>query len=291
MAAAACSTLAGLRSPRVRRWAQVMRVTRGLAREGMTVVATIHCPPPHTFALFDRLLVLQRGRAAYFGANGPSAAAYFLGLPAKAWPPAHPGRSSPPPLRAADNVQAHPRVCAQSHAMGVLRCLLQSSDESQPQPTSRSGALAPPLYCMPAKKSRPPWGSKQAPLGNVQVRAKGADENLADWIVHITTDADRQGDDGFVQAYARCASRAQPTRTASEWLLPSSSGSGAGRARLPFAWRSACQAAALKDAQAARERQTGRTGGAQDAARAGSRERAFAGRSRSRRPTRSCGRC
>jgi hypothetical protein len=65
----------------------------------------------------------------------------------------------------------------------------------------------------------PPWGVKQAPLGNVQVRAKGADEkNLADWIVHITTDADRQGDDGFVQAYARCASQAQPTDTASEWL-------------------------------------------------------------------------
>ena len=39
----------------------------------------------------------------------------------------------------------------------------------------------------------------------VQVQAKRADENLADWIVHITTDADRQGSDAFVQAYARCA--------------------------------------------------------------------------------------
>lgn len=38
-----------------------------------------------------------------------------------------------------------------------------------------------------------------------QVQAKRADENLADWIVHITTDADRQGSDAFVQAYARCA--------------------------------------------------------------------------------------
>ena len=61
-----------------------MRVTQSLARSGMTVCATIHCPPPHTFALFDRLLVLQRGRVVYFGGNGPSAAAYFLGLPAKA---------------------------------------------------------------------------------------------------------------------------------------------------------------------------------------------------------------
>ena len=61
-----------------------MHVTRGLARGGMTVVATIHCPPPHTFALFDRLLVLQRGRVAYFGGNGDLATAYFMGLPAKA---------------------------------------------------------------------------------------------------------------------------------------------------------------------------------------------------------------
>lgn len=65
---------------------QVMRVTQSLARSGMTVCATIHCPPPHTFALFDRLLVLQRGRVVYFGGNGPAAAAYFLGLPAKARP-------------------------------------------------------------------------------------------------------------------------------------------------------------------------------------------------------------
>ena len=63
---------------------QVMRVTQSLAQSGMTVCATIHCPPPHTFALFDRLLVLQRGRIVYFGGNGLAAAAYFLGLPAKA---------------------------------------------------------------------------------------------------------------------------------------------------------------------------------------------------------------
>lgn len=36
-----------------------------------------------------------------------------------------------------------------------------------------------------------------------QVQKKRADENLADWIVHITTDADRQGNDSFVQAYVR----------------------------------------------------------------------------------------
>lgn len=39
----------------------------------------------------------------------------------------------------------------------------------------------------------------------MQVQQRRADENMADWIVHITTDADRQGSDAFVQAYARCA--------------------------------------------------------------------------------------
>ena len=65
-------------------WWQVMRVTQSLARGGITVCATIHCPPPHTFALFDRLLVLQRGRVVYFGSNGVAASAYFTGLPNKA---------------------------------------------------------------------------------------------------------------------------------------------------------------------------------------------------------------
>ncbi len=71
------------KSVRLALW-QVMRVTQGLARGGITVCATIHCPPPHTFALFDRLLVLQRGRVVYFGSNGPPASAYFMGLPDKA---------------------------------------------------------------------------------------------------------------------------------------------------------------------------------------------------------------
>ena len=77
-------TLPRQRTERAPAAGQVMRVTQSLARSGMTVCATIHCPPPHTFALFDRLLVLQRGRVVYFGGNGPAAAAYFLGLPAKA---------------------------------------------------------------------------------------------------------------------------------------------------------------------------------------------------------------
>ena len=37
----------------------------------------------------------------------------------------------------------------------------------------------------------------------MQIRVKDEDENLAEWIVHLTTDADRQGSDKFVAGYAR----------------------------------------------------------------------------------------
>jgi hypothetical protein len=36
-----------------------------------------------------------------------------------------------------------------------------------------------------------------------QVRRKGNNENLAEWIVDITTEADRQGSDKFVAVYGR----------------------------------------------------------------------------------------
>ena len=35
----------------------------------------------------------------------------------------------------------------------------------------------------------------------LQVRRKADNENLAEWIVDITTEADRQGSDKFVEAY------------------------------------------------------------------------------------------
>lgn len=34
------------------------------------MASSIHAPSPDTFALFDRVLILQRGRAVYFGENG-----------------------------------------------------------------------------------------------------------------------------------------------------------------------------------------------------------------------------
>ena len=57
--------------------AQVISVVRGLVKRGITICATIHCPPPHTFTLFDRALIMQRGRVVYFGLNGQPAIDYF----------------------------------------------------------------------------------------------------------------------------------------------------------------------------------------------------------------------
>jgi ABC-type multidrug transport system ATPase subunit len=54
-----------------------MTVVRSLVARGITICATIHCPPPHTFTLFDRALILQRGRVCYFGPNGQAAISYF----------------------------------------------------------------------------------------------------------------------------------------------------------------------------------------------------------------------
>ncbi|KAI3436857.1 hypothetical protein D9Q98_006267 [Chlorella vulgaris] len=44
---------------------------------GIAVCCTIHSPPPDTFALFHRVMLLQRGRLVYFGPNGDPVEAYF----------------------------------------------------------------------------------------------------------------------------------------------------------------------------------------------------------------------
>ena len=67
---------------------QVMSVVRGLVKRGITICATIHCPPPHTFTLFDRALIMQRGRVVYFGLNGQPAIDYFYNHFSKASPSA-----------------------------------------------------------------------------------------------------------------------------------------------------------------------------------------------------------
>ncbi|PRW20409.1 P-loop containing nucleoside triphosphate hydrolase [Chlorella sorokiniana] len=56
---------------------EVMSVVKSLASHGITVCATIHSPTPYTFNLFDRLLLLLKGRVVYFGPNGKQALDYF----------------------------------------------------------------------------------------------------------------------------------------------------------------------------------------------------------------------
>ena len=52
--------------------AQVMQVVKSLTQgaNSITVCATIHSPSAYTFRLFDRLLILLRGRSVYFGTVG-----------------------------------------------------------------------------------------------------------------------------------------------------------------------------------------------------------------------------
>jgi ABC-type multidrug transport system ATPase subunit len=47
-----------------------MSLVQGLARDGRTVVATIHSPSAYAFSLFDAVLMLARGRTVYFGPQG-----------------------------------------------------------------------------------------------------------------------------------------------------------------------------------------------------------------------------
>ncbi|KAK9804269.1 hypothetical protein WJX72_004137 [[Myrmecia] bisecta] len=56
---------------------EVMEVVKLLVKEGITICTTIHSPSPHTFALFDRVIIMQRGRIVYFGGNGQAVSAYF----------------------------------------------------------------------------------------------------------------------------------------------------------------------------------------------------------------------
>ena len=56
---------------------EIMTVAHSLARSGITVCATIHSPTPYTFRLFDRLLMLSRGKMIYFGHNGEQLINFF----------------------------------------------------------------------------------------------------------------------------------------------------------------------------------------------------------------------
>ncbi len=47
-----------------------MSAVKALAQDGVTICATIHSPSAYCFGLFDRLLLLVRGDAVYFGQTG-----------------------------------------------------------------------------------------------------------------------------------------------------------------------------------------------------------------------------
>lgn len=49
---------------------EVARAVKGLSESGITICVSLHSPPPRTFQLFDRLLMMQKGRVLYFGCSG-----------------------------------------------------------------------------------------------------------------------------------------------------------------------------------------------------------------------------
>ena len=51
------------------------------------------------------------------------------------------------------------------------------------------------------------------------VRRRGPDENLAEWVVEITSSAHRAQSDMFVEGYARCCSLAVLSADQACWLL------------------------------------------------------------------------
>jgi ABC-type multidrug transport system ATPase subunit len=53
-----------------------MTVVKGLVKDGVTIVATIHSPTAYAFSLFDSLMMLVRGRMVYFGPTGAPAVAF-----------------------------------------------------------------------------------------------------------------------------------------------------------------------------------------------------------------------
>lgn len=49
---------------------QVMSVVKSLVKDGTTICATIHSPTSFCFSLFDKLMMMVRGRIVYFGKQG-----------------------------------------------------------------------------------------------------------------------------------------------------------------------------------------------------------------------------
>lgn len=56
---------------------EVMSVVRSLANYGITVCATVHSPTSYVFNLFDRSMMLLKGKVVYFGENGGQVLDYF----------------------------------------------------------------------------------------------------------------------------------------------------------------------------------------------------------------------
>ncbi|MEW5308615.1 MAG: hypothetical protein WDW38_000559 [Sanguina aurantia] len=59
---------------------EVMSVVKSLVKDGTTICATIHSPTSFCFSLFDKLMMMVRGRIVYFGKQGHSAIEFALAV-------------------------------------------------------------------------------------------------------------------------------------------------------------------------------------------------------------------
>ena len=80
-------------------------------KEGITICATIHCPSIETFRLFDRVLLLQHGRAVYHGDNGAPVIDYF--------------QTSFPDVREVTSVEPAWSACNAIHRHVCCRCIVR----------------------------------------------------------------------------------------------------------------------------------------------------------------------
>lgn len=57
----------------------IMRLLQGMAKKGMIILCSIHQPRTSIFSVFDKVLLLDKGRTVYYGAR-ESVVSYFNGV-------------------------------------------------------------------------------------------------------------------------------------------------------------------------------------------------------------------
>ena len=201
---------------------ECMAVIKALTRSGITVCATIHSPTPYAFDLFDRLHLLLRGRTAYLGDNGPAVVRFFQAVfPSAPVCDAEDGNGGPPSKGgsgvwgggwsgSAADWWGEDEESGGKKASGPGRT---TSAASSLLVTALSGVSA--AFGGGGNTPTNGYSLSPAPSGGIPPRpvmpapapppppAPSAFHNRAEWVVDLTTRADRDGRaDACAAAYA-----------------------------------------------------------------------------------------